>query len=86
MTKLLIGLGNPGEEYNSSRHNIGFIMIDKIAENLSINFDNHKKKSLYARMKKGETQYILLKPQTFMNRNRKTEFWKKSQRLCFVVF
>ena len=67
MTKLLIGLGNPGEEYNSSRHNIGFIMIDKIAENLSINFDNHKKKSLYARMKKGETQYILLKPQTFMN-------------------
>ena len=44
MTKLLIGLGNPGEEYNSSRHNIGFIMIDKIAENLSINFDNHKKK------------------------------------------
>lgn len=67
MTKLLIGLGNPGEEYNSSRHNIGFIMIDKIAENLSINFNNHKKKSLYARMKKGETQYILLKPQTFMN-------------------
>lgn len=67
MTKLLIGLGNPGEEYNSSRHNIGFIMIDKIAENLSINFDNHKKKSLYARMKKGKTQYILLKPQTFMN-------------------
>ena len=67
MTKLLIGLGNPGEEYKNSRHNIGFIMLDKIAENLSVSFDNHKKKSLYARMKKEENQYIFLKPQTFMN-------------------
>lgn len=67
MTKLLIGLGNPGEEYKNSRHNIGFIMLDKIAENLSVSFDNNKKKSLYARMKKEENQYILLKPQTFMN-------------------
>ena len=67
MTKLLIGLGNPGEEYKNSRHNIGFIMLDKIAENLSVNFDNNKKKSLYARMKKDENQYIFLKPQTFMN-------------------
>ena len=67
MMKLVMGLGNPGEEYKNNRHNIGFIILDKIAESLSIDFDNHKKKSLYARGKKGDIQYILLKPQTFMN-------------------
>ena len=45
MTKLVIGLGNPGEEYKNNRHNIGFIILDKIAESLSVDFDNHKKKS-----------------------------------------
>lgn len=67
MTKLVIGLGNPGEEYKNNRHNIGFIMLDKIANSLSVDFDNSKKKSLYARGKKDDIQYILLKPQTFMN-------------------
>lgn len=67
MTKLLIGLGNPGKEYENSRHNVGFIMLDNIAKNLSVNFDNNKKKSLFGRAKKGDIEYILLKPQTFMN-------------------
>lgn len=67
MTKLVIGLGNPGEEYKNNRHNIGFIILDKIANSLSVDFDNLKKKSLYARGKKDDIQYILLKPQTFMN-------------------
>ena len=67
ITKLIIGLGNPGDEYKNNRHNIGFILIDKIAENFNINFDNNKKKSLYARAKEKDIEYILLKPQTFMN-------------------
>ena len=67
MTKLIIGLGNPGEEYKNNRHNVGFILIDKIAQELSLNFDNNKKKSLYARGKIKDIEYILLKPQTFMN-------------------
>ncbi len=67
MTKLIVGLGNPGEEYKNHRHNVGFILIDKIAENFNINFDNNKKKSLYARSKTKNIEYILLKPQTFMN-------------------
>ena len=67
MTKLIIGLGNPGEEYKNNRHNVGFILIDKIAQELSLNFDNNKKKSLYARGKSKDIEYILLKPQTFMN-------------------
>ncbi|WP_297286096.1 aminoacyl-tRNA hydrolase [uncultured Brachyspira sp.] len=67
MTKLIIGLGNPGEEYKNHRHNIGFIIIDKLAQNLSLKFDNNKKKSLFTRTKYNNTDIILLKPQTFMN-------------------
>ncbi|WP_286033072.1 aminoacyl-tRNA hydrolase [Brachyspira pilosicoli] len=67
MTKLVIGLGNPGEEYKNHRHNIGFIIIDKLAQNLSLKFDNNKKKSLFTRAKLNSTDFILLKPQTFMN-------------------
>ena len=67
MTKLVIGLGNPGEEYKNHSHNIGFIIIDKLAQNLSLKFDNNKKKSLFTRAKLNNTDFILLKPQTFMN-------------------
>lgn len=67
MTKLIIGLGNPGEEYKNHRHNIGFIIIDKLAQNLSLKFDNNKKKSLFTRTKLNNIDLILLKPQTFMN-------------------
>ena len=67
MTKLVIGLGNPGEEYKNHRHNIGFIIIDKLAQNLSLKFDNNKKKSLFTRTKLNNIDLILLKPQTFMN-------------------
>lgn len=52
MTKLVIGLGNPGEEYKNNRHNIGFIILDKIAESLSVDFDNHKKKIFIRKRKK----------------------------------
>ncbi len=67
MTKLVIGLGNPGEEYKNHRHNIGFIIIDKLAQNLSLKFENNKKKSLFTRTKLNNIDLILLKPQTFMN-------------------
>ena len=67
ITKLIIGLGNPGSEYKNNRHNVGFIIIDKLAENFNVSFDNNKKKSLYARGKAENIEYVLLKPQTFMN-------------------
>ena len=91
MNKLVIGLGNPGEEYKNNRHNIGFIILDKIAESLSVNFDNHKKKSLYARGKKGDIQYILLKPQTFMNLSGESaiyisKFFNVSVEDIFVIY
>ena len=91
MTKLVIGLGNPGEEYKNNRHNIGFIILDKIAESLLVDFDNHKKKSLYARGKKGDIQYILLKPQTFMNLSGESaiyisKFFNVSVEDIFVIY
>ena len=66
-TKLIIGLGNPGDEYKNNRHNVGFILIDKIAQDFNVSFDTNKKKSLYVRGKINNIEYILLKPQTFMN-------------------
>jgi peptidyl-tRNA hydrolase, PTH1 family len=65
---LIAGLGNPGEKYKNTRHNIGFLVIDEIAKNLittSINNSNFKAITLKTINK--NIHQILLKPQTFMN-------------------
>jgi PTH1 family peptidyl-tRNA hydrolase len=65
--KILVGLGNPGIRYETTRHNIGFIIIDYFAEKLGVNIDKKKYNSLYCETHfKGE-KIILLKPQTYMN-------------------
>lgn len=62
--KLIVGLGNPGDKYKATRHNIGFLALDFLAQELGLNFSEHKKtKSLLAK----DTNYLLIKPQTFMN-------------------
>ncbi|MEI8360833.1 MAG: aminoacyl-tRNA hydrolase [bacterium] len=62
--KLIIGLGNPGEKYELSRHNVGFLALDGLAKDLGLTFSEHKKtKSLLAK----NSEFILLKPQTYMN-------------------
>ncbi len=68
MTKLLIGLGNPGKKYEATRHNLGFIIIDALAEGWGVNVSKAKFKGLYAEhfLESGE-KVVLLKPQTFMN-------------------
>ncbi|MDO8505122.1 MAG: aminoacyl-tRNA hydrolase [bacterium] len=69
--KLIIGLGNPGEEYEKTRHNVGFMAIDKIGTDLE--FSKWKKeKKLEAEVSRGHIascceDVILAKPQTFMN-------------------
>lgn len=65
--KLIFGLGNPGNKYKKTKHNIGFIAIDQIAENLGLTFKQTKFKSLYAEGRLGSEKIILIKPQTFMN-------------------
>jgi len=65
--KIVFGLGNPGKKYEKSRHNIGFIAIDELAQNLGLTFKQTKFKSLYAEGRLGTEKIILVKPQTFMN-------------------
>ncbi|MDD4923427.1 MAG: aminoacyl-tRNA hydrolase [Dehalococcoidales bacterium] len=65
--KLIIGLGNPGQGYSKSRHNIGFMCLKHFAHEHSINFD---KKQADARTGRGTvegTEVVLAKPQTYMN-------------------
>lgn len=64
---LIVGLGNPEEEYNNTRHNMGFHTINKLAKQYEIEITKRKFKGLYGSgIIEGE-KVILLKPQTFMN-------------------
>lgn len=67
--KLLVGLGNPGAQYQSNRHNIGFMALDAIARAHSITQFRTKHSGVLAEGSIGGEKVILLKPQTFMNRS-----------------
>jgi len=62
--KIIVGLGNPGEKYKSTRHNIGFMVVDALAKKLNLNWE--KNKNLKAETVKFD-DVLLVKPQTFMN-------------------
>ena len=62
-SRLIIGLGNPGEEYARTRHNVGFMAVDKIAAHKGYAVWKKKFRGLIA----GADDFLLLKPQTFMN-------------------
>ena len=64
---LIVGLGNPGREYQSTRHNAGFRAIDLLAEKLGCKIDRSKFQGLYAQVNYGGGKLFLLKPQTYMN-------------------
>lgn len=65
--KIIAGLGNPGREYEGTRHNIGFSVIEQLADQYNISMTEKKHKAVYGRgMIEGE-KVILLKPQTYMN-------------------
>ena len=64
--KLIVGLGNPGLEYEKTRHNVGFYYIDLFANKLNCSF-HEKFNGLYSKIKVFNDDVILLKPQTFMN-------------------
>jgi peptidyl-tRNA hydrolase, PTH1 family len=65
--KLLVGLGNPGIEYQFTPHNIGFLAVDRIAENCGIQVDNRHCKALTGRARIGNEEILLAKPETYMN-------------------
>jgi len=64
---LIVGLGNPGKDYESNRHNIGFIILDKFAEVLDRKTQYHKFNSLVIESHYDGKKIVLLKPLTFMN-------------------
>jgi len=64
---LLVGLGNPGEKYKNNRHNIGFMVLDEIADDLGAAAWRSKFNSEIVEAKIGDEKVVLLKPQTFMN-------------------
>ena len=64
---LIVGLGNPGKEYERTRHNTGFRAIDFLADKLNCKIDKAKFQGLYAQVNYNGGKLFLLKPQTFMN-------------------
>lgn len=66
-TWLIVGLGNPGKEYERTRHNCGFRALDVLAEDLSCKMDKGKFQGLYGQANYGDKKLILLKPLTYMN-------------------
>ena len=65
--KLIVGLGNPGKEYNKTRHNIGFMCIDKIAEYFKVELNLNKFSGKYTQFNYNGEKIILLKPGKYMN-------------------
>ena len=64
---IIAGLGNPGSEYELTRHNIGFRVIDELAEEYNINIGENKHKGLIGKGVIEGQKVVLVKPQTFMN-------------------
>ena len=64
---LVVGLGNPGGEYQNTRHNAGFMAVDRIADALGVRITKIKYKALCATANYRGQKLLLLKPETFMN-------------------
>ena len=65
--KLIVGLGNPGIEYQFTPHNAGFLAVDRIAEECGVVVSNRRGRALTARAKLAGQDVLLVKPETFMN-------------------
>jgi peptidyl-tRNA hydrolase, PTH1 family len=65
--KLIVGLGNPGIEYQFTPHNLGFLAIDRMANDLGVEVRNRQCRALTARVVIADQQVLLAKPETFMN-------------------
>jgi PTH1 family peptidyl-tRNA hydrolase len=65
--KLIVGLGNPGVEYQFTPHNLGFLVVDRIANEYGVEVRNRQCRALTARVVIGSETVLLAKPETFMN-------------------
>jgi len=88
---LIIGLGNPGREYEQTRHNIGFLVIDRLAERWGVEVNKYKFKALLGEYRKPHEKMVLIKPQTFMNLSGNAvrsfyQFYKPPLEQVLVIF
>jgi PTH1 family peptidyl-tRNA hydrolase len=67
MVRLVVGLGNPGPEYELTRHNAGFLTVDLLGENLRATYWKDEAGARVASVRLGDDELVLAKPQTFMN-------------------
>lgn len=88
---LIVGLGNPGREYENTRHNIGFAAIDVIAEKYNIDINRTKFKGEYGEGFINGNKVILLKPYTFMNLSGESvreaiDFYKLTEEEVLIIY
>jgi len=81
MKYLIVGLGNIGNEYENTRHNIGFTILDALAKASNISF-NEQRYGFVAEMKYASRTLILLKPNTFVNLSgRSVHYWMQKEKI-----
>lgn len=88
---LIVGLGNPGKEYENTRHNIGFDVVDYLANKYNIDINRTKFKGIYGEGFIGGQKVILLKPTTYMNLSGESirdviKFYKLDNEEIIVVY
>lgn len=78
---LIVGLGNIGEQYANTRHNIGFKILDEVAQEYGATFQTHKLGDVASFKYKGRT-FVLLKPSTYMNLSGKAiSYWMQKEKI-----
>ena len=81
MKYLIVGLGNMGAEYDNTRHNIGFEVVDHLAKAFEVNFKDDQLGDIAEFKFKGRT-FVLLKPSTYMNRSGKAvRYWLQKKKI-----
>lgn len=89
--KIVVGLGNPGKEYERTRHNTGFMVLDKIADKFNIEIKKEKSKALIGTGEINGEKVMLVKPQTFMNLSGEAvrglvDFYKEDIENVLIIF
>jgi peptidyl-tRNA hydrolase, PTH1 family len=89
--KIIVGLGNPGKQYENTRHNAGFMVMDELAKECSLSFDQEKFQSMFAKGKIHGEDVILMKPLTFMNNSgfacrEVMDFFKASPKDFLIIY
>ena len=89
--KLIVGLGNPGKEYQDTRHNVGFMCLNKVVEKLGLEHHKEKFQGQYYKGKLDGEDFILLFPLTFMNLSGKAvakfvKYFKIKQEDILIIY